>query len=167
MEMESAPCIFHKKMVAICSVDNLLVFSKKENEVKKFKISQQNNFVTKEFGRPTQYLEIELIWINEEIIGLRQSNLIQKLLSTHAMEQTKAAICLMCPSNDVHPDTKLFNDEQPGQYRSIVDSSLYIFLKTRLNKATSAGILRIYVSYSQRNYYVAAQRVLRFFLEAI
>lgn len=89
-----------------------------------------------DLGYPKIILGIEIIRLGNHTIGLKQSDLISRLLSTHGIEQAKAATCPMSQSADIPGETEILDETVAGQYKSIVGSLPYITLmkKNRISR---------------------------------
>lgn len=161
--MDSAPCVLYEKgLVVFRYVADLLKFFDDESETRKFGTSLGKMFVTEDLGHPKQFLEIEIICDDDETIGLRHSNSTTNFISKYGKEQGRRALCPMSLSENVTSDTEFLNEKLAKNYCIIEGSLHYIAIKTRSDIATSASVLRTYVSCPQPKNYISAQRLLRY-----
>lgn len=161
--METVQYVIIKQgMVVICYEDDLLVFSHQEREIEVFKSTLLQKFVVKYLRHPKQFLDIELLWKYHGMIQLRQSALIEKLLSTYGMERAKEKHNPMNPSDKVPVSTAELNYEQADSHRSKVGSLLYIVIKTRSDINTAASVLGTSLSRPEAKHLKAVHRVLKY-----
>lgn len=89
--MKSAPYEFGRDgMIFIGYVDDMLIFGKHQSDIDHFKANIAQQFVVKDFGRRTQVQIIKIDWSGyPRSVGLYQSKLIQKLFTTHYIQDAK------------------------------------------------------------------------------
>lgn len=109
-----------KKKVVVCYIDDLLTFTHDHEEINTVKEHLPDKLLLSDLGFQKRFLEIELIWISNETVGLLESSLIEKLLSFHRIEKASPTTSPMIPSDFIAEETPLFSEEQTTHYRSIV-----------------------------------------------
>lgn len=83
-------CILQESYIVVCYVDKRLVFPETEEYSSHFREEVQTRFVIKDIGEPSQFLRMEIEWLEEENgVGLRQTKLIEELLDCHGMTDCK------------------------------------------------------------------------------
>lgn len=96
--VESTSRIFLEGGIAVvCYVDDILIYSRQEDEIDQFRASLETHFMLKMLLHPEEFLGIEIPCIDEHTFGLRPSNSIRTLLTEHGMEHARATSCPMTP----------------------------------------------------------------------
>ena len=143
--MEKAPCVFiDTGMVVMCYVDDILIVGSKQRKIDELIYRVSRNLKTKDLGRLSHFLGIELLWNEGNGLFLRQSKLVNSLL-----ESTGMASCngIESPLNPV-VDLSLKEGEIVEfkyDYRSVIGSLLYLSIKTRPDIDVAVSMLSQHV----------------------
>ena len=160
------PCIYHKsvkgkfKSMIALYVDDLLIASTSESEVKKMKDALRKEYPMEDKGEPTFMLGIQISRDKEAgTIAINQTQFINDLVknhltSHHYRQSTRfPATTPVCPhhklSKELSPSTEEEKREAlyyASEYRSIVGALMYLMLGTRPDIAYAVSNLSKFVS---------------------
>lgn len=87
--MNTAPCVFiGLTAVVLCFVDDLGLFAANEDTWDNLYRRRRKQSRFKDLGKQKRFLELDLVWNDNESVSLRQKQLINKALDYSRMEQS-------------------------------------------------------------------------------
>eukprot|EP00795_Rhopilema_esculentum_P007998 gene7998-biopygen1703 len=162
------PCIFVKgslernnlTIIAVY-VDDLIIISTTQDEMKQMKVNLRKNFKMKDLGSLHFCLGVS-VEQGEEGVSLSQKQYIEKLLKRYGLQDANP----VCTPLD--PNVKLVADDGNSkpvdniQYQSMIGSLLYAAIATRPDIAQAVGALSQFNSAPTEAHLTAVKRVFRY-----
>lgn len=144
-EMKHAPCVFlGEQVVVLIYVDDILVMGASLGEIEKIVTALSSRLKTKDLGRASHFLGVDLIWTKDNSLRLRQTKLIRALLEDTKMWNCKPMSTPASMADDLSLRTGNRVDTRLN-YRSVVGSILYLAVKTRPDLAVTISQLARHV----------------------
>ena len=159
-----------RKLIVIVYVDDLLIIYLKDNKkIVKLRQVLEKRFKMNDLNSCHHYLSMKITRdrVNKSL-HLSQRIYIQKILERFQMIDCKSNIISMFTS--IHLVSKEKHQvfvEKIRHYQSIVDSLIYVMMKTRLDIAYIVSILSRFEINSNKTYLIAAKYVLRYLKETL
>lgn len=165
---KSDSCLYKKingfdKTYVLIYVDDLLIFSTKENEVTKVKTVLNKEFKMKDLGLISEFLGIHIKQdLERGLTELSQRVYLENVLKKFEMENCKPVTTPM----DQNFNTKCFETEcdknVEGICRKIIGCLMYAMLGTRPDLCFAVSMLSRYQKNANNTLLVALKRVLRY-----
>lgn len=112
-------------------------------------------------SRPSEkFPRIEVLWIDDHTVGLRQYYLIKKLLLEHGMQWAMETNYPLASPDDHINKAELLNEDRAGKYLPIVERLLYVTLWTIICTSMTVGIFKTRVISAGKKHFNAFYRVL-------
>ena len=159
-----------RKLIVIAYIDDLLIIDLKDNkEIVKLKKTLEERFKMNDLNSCHHYLNMKITRgkVNKTL-HLSQRIYIQKILERFQMIDCKSNITSMFTS--IHLVSKERHQvfaEEIRHYQSIVDSLMYVMMKTRLDIAYAVSILSRFETNSNKTHLIVAKHVLRYLKETL
>nr|QHA33696.1 Gag-Pol polyprotein [Atrato Retro-like virus] len=165
------PCLFirignNRKVYLLVYVDDILIGSADEKEIKRIYEELQGHFEISWLGDPKYFLGLEITKDKESVYHLSAKTSIQKLIESVGMKDAKPTKTPM--------DTGYVKDTEKGKelediskYRSVVGSLMYVATTARPDIAASVSVLgRCFEKPTEKDW-VAAKRVIRYLIGTV
>lgn len=107
-------------------------FSASQKSITYFKKQLGKNFVLEDFRNTTQFIAIELIYIDDWTARMRQTSLIKKHFCANGMANAISTSSFFCKPDRVDQEAKMLNAERASQYRSIRENLIFFAMMKRL-----------------------------------
>ena len=138
------PCLYVKgtkggKMCLIIYDDDILIASKKEEDVIEMSEVLGQLFKLSNLGIIHHYLEIEIESDQEGIFSIDQTKYIEKILKSFEIQDAKSSKIPLSTRYLKIEDDKPMGDNQ--EYRKLIGILLYVSISTRPDIAASISIL--------------------------
>ena len=160
------PCIFVRKAdtlsIVAVYVDDLIIATETEEEMKQVKELFQSQFMMKDLGELHYCLGITINQRHGEFIELHQKQYILDMLKKYKLMDAKPA------STPADPNVKLLKDDgcsksvDPVMYQSMVGSLLYIAIGTRPDISQAVGVVAKYSAQPSEAHLTAVKRIFRY-----
>ena len=165
-ESGADPCIFTRKrnekveIIAIY-VDDLIVITETDEEMKHLKQSLSKEFKMKDLGELHYCLGIH-VHRCEDGISLCQTQYIQKIIDKYGLSDANVVSTPMDPSVKLQKDDGLSKKVDPVRYQSMVGSILHASRATRPDIANAIAIVSKYNATPTEAHMTAVKRILRY-----
>lgn len=159
------PCLYSRESCdgfcyILIYVDDIIVASKTENEIRTVKSMLSEEFNIKDLGLIQQYLGIEVTKDSVGNFQLCQSDYIKKIAHDFGLSNAKPVNTPMDQNYEKSVSTNLLQDN--SKYRQLIGRLLYISVNTRPDIAASVSILAQKVSTPSQEDWTQLKRVVKY-----
>lgn len=163
-------CILYNEKLQVyiaMYVDDLLIFSKYQENIIKVKKLLNQNFEMKDMGIPKIFLGITIKRYNPFHLKLTMEDTINKLESDYNIKVKQRMINTPIDKGFDAEDTisPLLNDEKHSEYRKVIGSLIYIANTVRLDISYSVSLLSRYLVSPRVCHLNAAYRVVHYLIQ--
>jgi len=169
-QSKNDPCVYFcgqggDLIILIIYVDDILLISRSNSEISRFKTGLRKSFSTKEFGEARRCLGLEFVR-RDDGYSIHQRGYIEEILTRFGMTDCKPVSTPMEPGSKL-PRAKEQNMEDPEgsrklPYRELVGSLMYLAIATRPDIAHAVSWLSRFNECYDETHWLAAKRVLRY-----
>ena len=161
------PCIYYKNekgnMLVVCVyVDDIILAGQQEGSIQQVKVALASAFDIKDLGRLNYFLGIKIEQKSDNSIWIGQPAYIEKLLTTHGMQNCKP---VNTPVSIGNKFVKANEEDEPvnqRQYQSAVGSLMYLAVSTRPDISYAVSSLARFSCKPTNEHWTALKRLLRY-----
>ena len=161
------PCIYYKNekgnMLVVCVyVDDIILAGQQEGSIQQVKVALASAFDIKDLGRLNYFLGIKIEQKSDNSIWIGQPAYIEKLLTTHGMQNCKPVNTPVSIGNKL---VKANEEDEPvnqRQYQSAVGSLMYLAVSTRPDISYAVSSLARFSCKPTNEHWTALKRLLRY-----
>jgi Reverse transcriptase (RNA-dependent DNA polymerase)/gag-polypeptide of LTR copia-type/Integrase core domain/GAG-pre-integrase domain len=161
------PCIYfneERDFIIGVYVDDLLMISKDEETIKRFKEEIGKTFKIKDLGRARHVLSMRVDRKEDGSITLDQTTYIREILNTFGMEDAKGASTPLDPGMKFNKATEheVMTGDGAYQYRRAVGALLYLVGGTRPDLAYSVTYMSQFNDRPSKDHWTGVKHILRY-----
>ena len=161
------PCIYYKSekgnMLVVCVyVDDIILAGQQEGSIQQVKAALASAFDIKDLGRLNYFLEIKIEQKSGNSIWIGQPAYIEKLLTTHGMQNCKPVKTPVSIGNKLVKANKEDEPVNQRQYQSAVGSLMYLAVSTRTDISYAVSSLARFSCKPTNEHWTALKRLLRY-----
>jgi hypothetical protein len=146
-QLQTDNCIFsNENLIVAIYVDDIVIIGSNEMQIIEFKMHISNRFKTKDLGRLSLILGLQIEYPNTDSLIIHQKNYIDKIIRTFELNDKKGTDIPLQPNQNISgelldKEDKLRNLVDTYKYRKTIGMLIYLMVGTRPDICFSVSLL--------------------------
>ena len=163
---ESLFCLRGGEMVIAVYVDDLLIVAEDQKSLDHFKQAVARRFKIKDLGIATQFLGMEICYLEDGSITLGQGRYCREILARFGFADCKPVATPMDPGVQLRRPQQMSDADQfevaDKPYQAVLGSVMYLMTATRPDLAYAVGMLSRFSVDHDKTHWMAMKHLLRY-----